>query len=206
MEEALIEHADSYIDELVEPQHLRAAPAAKAADERSNPPRMERGGGIGGGGGGGPTGTAGPLPPIGEEAREPPSGLELEPPPRDPTPQPPPSMVQTYVAGRPASGDLDEEVQHALVGDLPTPAADVRDEFCPSVDFSEYSRVEPQGDEEDDPQAWESISQIDQPPWEPEEPSAEALAKIHNWDPPSVPPTPRVDMVQNGTNPFFFRT
>ena len=129
MEEALIEHADSYIDELAEPQHLRAAPGAKAADERSNPPRMEGGGGIGGGGGGGPTGAAGPLPPIGEEAREPPSGLEREPPPRDSTPQPPPSMVQTYVAGRPASGDLDEEVQQALVGDLPTPAAEVRDEF-----------------------------------------------------------------------------
>ena len=76
---------------------------------------------------------------------------------------------------------------------MPTPAADVRDEFCPSVDFSEYSRLEPQGDEEDDLHAWESISQIDQPPWEPEEPSAEALAKIHNWDPPSVPPTPRAE-------------
>ena len=51
MEEALIEHADSYIDELMEPQHLRAAPSAKAADERSNPPRPSRtegGGGIGG--------------------------------------------------------------------------------------------------------------------------------------------------------------
>ena len=76
---------------------------------------------------------------------------------------------------------------------MPTPAAEVRDEFCPSVDFSQYSRLEPQGDEEDDLQAWESISQIDQPPWEPEEPSAEALAKIHNWDPPSVPPTPRAE-------------
>ena len=76
---------------------------------------------------------------------------------------------------------------------MPTPAAEVRDEFCPSVDFSQYSRLEPQGDEEDDLHAWESISQIDQPPWEPEEPSAEALAKIHNWDPPSVPPTPRTE-------------
>ena len=138
IERALIEHADSYIDELMEPQHLRAAPAAKAADERSNPPgpnRTGEGGGIGGGGGGSggaPPGAAGPLPPIGEEAREPPSGLEREPPPRDSTPQPPPSMVQTYVAGRAASGGLDEEVQQALVGELPTPAADVRDEFCPS--------------------------------------------------------------------------
>merc|ERR1712089_181 len=116
--------------------------------------------------------------PIVEEERTHPSGLGREPPTRDPTPQPPPSVVQTYVAGRAASGDLDEEVQQALVGDLPTPAADVRDEFCPSVDFSEYSRVEPQGDEEDDLQAWESISQIEQQPWEPEEPSAEALIPL----------------------------
>ena len=76
---------------------------------------------------------------------------------------------------------------------MPTPAADVRDEFCPSVDFSEYSRLEPQGDEEDDPHAWESISQVEQPPWEPEEPTEETLAKVYNWDPPSVPPTPRAE-------------
>ena len=56
MEGALIEHADTYIDELVEPQHLQAAPPKRAADERSNPPGPSRtggGGGIGGGGGGG---------------------------------------------------------------------------------------------------------------------------------------------------------
>ena len=70
MEKALIEHADSYVSDLMEPQHLRAAPGVKAADERSNPQRPSRtdgGGGLGGGGGGGGgalTGAAERLPPT----------------------------------------------------------------------------------------------------------------------------------------------
>ena len=78
LEAELIEHADSYISDLMEPQHLQAAPPIRPTKEGSNPPGPSRqGGGLGtgGGGGGAPSAARVTLEPIVEDEREPPSGL-----------------------------------------------------------------------------------------------------------------------------------